>query len=709
MSLYGALFSGVSGLGSQASAMGAIADNVTNVNTVGYKGTKVNFQTLITKQVSTTKYSAGGVQSKPRQSVDVQGLLQASTSATDVAISGQGMFVVTKQAEPSGDDPLFAYSRAGSFKVDKDGYLQNSGGWYLQGWPLLAGSPAATQASHVQANGDDYIKAYKAEDGSTSVVSDSVVSTTHLKPLNLNEFGGTAQATTSIRMGANLPASADVGDTPERGNVLVYDSFGNGANLQFVWSKSGINTWDMEVVPPEGATNVSVTNTDAAKSVYGSMGRFDFFEDAQPANGDTYTVDVGGTTYTFSFNNTGTDDLDDTTNNDKTYDIDVSGRTASQTLDAITTALDNALRVGVPAASSQGAAATVTTGGDIVFTDATGATTTVTVANGATKAAVVAAINTAFGSTVPASPGAPGTPANLVGVAAQLDANGEIALYAQNNVNMVPWNISYTGAANTLATDLGLPANTQFGGAMAERLSGTNSIIYRQTSADDMTIDLSTMVSSGQLLRQQNAGQPYTVDGLDLGTVANGIVFNGDGTPNTFFGSQTNIGAELDINWANGAKAMEDVAVFLGNADQGDGMTQYAGAYQIAYVNQNGAKFGNFAGVSIGRDGIVTAMFDNGVTRPVFMIPVATFINPNGMENLSGNVWIATDNSGNAVLREAGNVGAGEIQSAALESSTVDLAEEFTNMITTQRAYSAAAKIITSADEMLDELVRIKR
>src|ERR1700710_2629487 len=93
MSLFGALFSGVSGLQSQSSAMGAIAENVTNVNTVGYKGTLVNFKTLVTSQISFIEYSPGGVQSAPRQGIDIQGLLQATTSSTDVGISGQGFFV----------------------------------------------------------------------------------------------------------------------------------------------------------------------------------------------------------------------------------------------------------------------------------------------------------------------------------------------------------------------------------------------------------------------------------------------------------------------------------------------------------------------------------------------------------------------------------------------------------------------------------------
>ncbi|MGE5478494.1 MAG: flagellar hook-basal body complex protein, partial [Bacteroidales bacterium] len=156
MSLYGALFSGVSGLSAQSSAMGAISDNISNVNTTGYKGAKVNFNTLVTKQVSLTNYSPGGVQSKPRASIDVQGLLQATNSSTDVAISGQGFFVVNEAANPGNGD-MFAYTRAGSFKVDKEGYMQNVSGWYMQGWPLQSWDNSL-QASTVQVGNDVFMK-----------------------------------------------------------------------------------------------------------------------------------------------------------------------------------------------------------------------------------------------------------------------------------------------------------------------------------------------------------------------------------------------------------------------------------------------------------------------------------------------------------------------------------------------------------------------
>jgi len=134
MSLFGALSSGVSGLSAESSALGAIADNVTNVNTIGYKSTDVQFQTLVTAQVSSTKYSPGGVQSAPKTGVDIQGLLQSSTSSTDVALSGGGFFIVNEQPI-AGQGGLFAYTRAGSFSVDKDGYLKNTWGCYLLGWP----------------------------------------------------------------------------------------------------------------------------------------------------------------------------------------------------------------------------------------------------------------------------------------------------------------------------------------------------------------------------------------------------------------------------------------------------------------------------------------------------------------------------------------------------------------------------------------------
>jgi flagellar hook protein FlgE len=258
-------------------------------------------------------------------------------------------------------------------------------------------------------------------------------------------------------------------------------------------------------------------------------------------------------------------------------------------------------------------------------------------------------------------------------------------------------------------------------GSWAERIAGENSVVFHNGSSSyDITVDMTGLTTGGVTSVIQN--EVYTVEKLDssaawTSTSNYTVEFNGDGTPNKFFNTDESAAADpriqYKIDWANGAEDMNGsdssaLSVSLGNYNVADGLTQFGDTYQINYITQNGASFGNFAGVTIGEDGVVTALFDNGVTRPVFMIPVATMVNPNGMDSLSGNVWIETDGSGQPTVREAGSAGAGSVQQSSLEASTVDLGEEFTSMITTQRAYSAAAKIISTSDEMLEELLRVK-
>jgi flagellar hook protein FlgE len=108
-------------------------------------------------------------------------------------------------------------------------------------------------------------------------------------------------------------------------------------------------------------------------------------------------------------------------------------------------------------------------------------------------------------------------------------------------------------------------------------------------------------------------------------------------------------------------------------------------------------------------DGVVSVVFSNGRTKDIYKLPIATFRNPNGLENRNGNAYQATTEAGSINFQLAGAGGAGKVAPSALEGSTTDLANEFSNMILTQRAYSAASKVITTADELLDELIRIKR
>ncbi|HBO59572.1 MAG TPA: hypothetical protein DD624_06670 [Alphaproteobacteria bacterium] len=212
------------------------------------------------------------------------------------------------------------------------------------------------------------------------------------------------------------------------------------------------------------------------------------------------------------------------------------------------------------------------------------------------------------------------------------------------------------------------------------------------------------------LLAITNTFSFNNVDGAQSGAKIAGVRFNADGTP-----KEINMG-NVAIEWANGAKDMtgnyyesSQINLYIGDTNTANGLTQLAGKYTTNYTTQDGAKYGSYTGVSVSEDGIVTAIFDNGETRAIAQIPIATFVDANSLEALTGNIWIETTASGNATLRTAGEGGAGTISASSLEDSTVDIASEFTDMITTQRAYSAASKIITTADDMLEELLTIKR
>jgi flagellar hook protein FlgE len=157
-----------------------------------------------------------------------------------------------------------------------------------------------------------------------------------------------------------------------------------------------------------------------------------------------------------------------------------------------------------------------------------------------------------------------------------------------------------------------------------------------------------------------------------------------------------------DLDWANNSDATQDITIDI------TGMTQSASDYSVGTINQDGAELGLRTGIAIDTDGNVVASFSNGLTQNLARIPIATFTNPNGLQERTGNVYIQTSDSGAYNLRDAGTAGAGNIATSSLEASNVDLADEFSRMIVTQRAYSAGTKIISTTDQMLTELLGLR-
>jgi flagellar hook protein FlgE len=140
-----------------------------------------------------------------------------------------------------------------------------------------------------------------------------------------------------------------------------------------------------------------------------------------------------------------------------------------------------------------------------------------------------------------------------------------------------------------------------------------------------------------------------------------------------------------------------------------DGITQYAATSTAVMRDQNGYTSGSLQNFSIDRTGTVTGSFTNGVNVPLAQISLADFNNPAGLLRIGDNMYQESSNSGGAVLGYALEGSQSTLTSGALEMSNVDLAQEFTSMIIAQRGFQANSKVITTSDEMLQELVNLKR
>jgi flagellar hook protein FlgE len=456
MSITSAMFAGVSGMGANSTALAAISDNIANMNTVGYKRGSAQFTNLVAAITTPGTYGASGTSAAMRQLISAQGVVQSTSSKTDLAISGNGFFVVSDNSAGTGDT---LFTRAGSFVPDSSGYLKNTGGYYLKGWPFVNG-----------------------------VVSADPSNMNALQTINVNNISGAAEATTQMAFNANLDASTTV----------------SAAEATYLSSASANNM-------ASGAVTPDFTRT---VQLYDNLG--------------------GSRSLTYAF-------LKSSTPNQ--WHVEVYASPASD----------------------------VTTGAGLV--DGQVATGTVSFVNG------------------------------------QLDT-----------------------ATSTLPTTLTFGASS--------------------------------------------AGAP------------------GAGA----------------VNWASGLGIeAQTVALSLGGGSTAGGVTQYDSTSTLNSTTINGSALGNLTGVSVSKDGVMTAVFDNGLKRDIYKLPVATFVNPDGLYSVRGTAFRATAEAGPFTLKEAGLAGAGVMQASALENSNVDLAAEFTGLITTQRAYSASSKIITTADDMLDELIRMKR
>ncbi|SFE86136.1 flagellar hook protein FlgE [Sulfitobacter brevis] len=163
--------------------------------------------------------------------------------------------------------------------------------------------------------------------------------------------------------------------------------------------------------------------------------------------------------------------------------------------------------------------------------------------------------------------------------------------------------------------------------------------------------------------------------------------------------------ASVTLN--NGA-VPQTVDINLGAPGQFNGITQFAGDFSLGF-DRDGSSVGELVRSEISEDGTLFGIFDNGMRRALYEIPVATVANPNGLIEAKGNAYKLSGESGAFAALKANSSTVGSVNAGALESANVDIAQEMTDLIKAQRAFSTNAKVITTVDELMDETTRLKR
>jgi flagellar hook protein FlgE len=191
-----------------------------------------------------------------------------------------------------------------------------------------------------------------------------------------------------------------------------------------------------------------------------------------------------------------------------------------------------------------------------------------------------------------------------------------------------------------------------------------------------------------------------------------GVTFTG-GT-NFTFGPTGNLTAPagdliLDIPMGNGASNMSLTWDLVDAAGPLGDITGYAAPSNTTFQYQDGFSSGVLRGISVDESGIVTAAYSNGKLTPLFHVAMADFPSYEGLAKLGENLYAESLNSGQPMPGVAGDGRLGSISPMAIEMSNVDLAQEFVKMITTQRAFQANSRVITTSDEILNELINLKR
>lgn len=315
-----------------------------------------------------------------------------------------------------------------------------------------------------------------------------------------------------------------------------------------------------------------------------------------------------------------------------------------------------------------------------------------------------------------------------------LDSTGVLTHQATGE-RILGWTADTTGAIDstvplTSASTISIPVGRMSTVKVTDSTSFSGNLDSTSAPTDSVTTKLRVYDSLGGahdvslriLNRQSPAVAPAPAGALSSWDWE---MYEGDPATGTLLGGSATAGNERLYFDSNGGRvtslaAGTENSITVGPAVPGlyppftmavkfPNVSQLVSKSQVNGIDQNGFPSGTLENYSISKDGVITGIFSNGLTRSLGQLGMAKFSNPEGMNRDGGNLFLQSNNSGNPLVGTANDSGMGTVNAGYLEQANVDMSGEMTDLIITQRGFQANTKIVTTVDEMLQELINIKR
>ena len=699
------LFAGVSGLQSHQVAMDVESNNIANVNTTGYKYSRANFSDLLAQTKSIATAPEGMLGGKSAVQVGLgssvssmtrifsQGSLQTTEKNTDVAIQGDGFFIVSPD-----NGNTHKYTRAGDFKFDAAGNFVNNGGFITQGWMRDSVTGLVDTSAP--------ISNISVSPGLTTPANPTseVVLKANLNSGPVVKSYSPAYEVKSYPTGAvmpELPAVDANGRAIESGNIgVMFNEIGEAFSLQEgqgVWASfsSSVVGPGAAVAPGATALNVSFAMDDGSvRNVTAPAGDP---ADSALQNANRFVAAINAQSIF-----TGV-----------TAAVSATGQLTLTNANGSASASHN-IRFTDNAGTSGIATQTATT----AYKYAYNSTSSIKLAGADKTFTTMADLREAMEIQARADGGL----TNSIAVSVNPQGKFEIK-NSGTGVDDYDMNLRITGIANTTVSE-----NSRF----TQNMSALNSVItkgsagtaYSQSfnaATHSSSIDIFDSLGSKHTIRtdfrktalDSSAGSTWSMtvsvpEPASINTIiptnekTGTIKFNSDGSLATY--NPPNV----SFSGNNGSSPDQQVSLGFGTANSFDGMTSFDSLSATSGISQDGYTGGDIVGIRIDQSGSLIGSFSNGRSFALGQIGMAKFTNNEGLSSEGGNVYSRTANSGDPIIGTAATAGRGFIQSSALEASNVDLSTALTQLIIIQRGYQANGKTITTSDQLLQTLIGLK-